>query len=263
MKRLLFCFSILVYILTACKKEESKTLNIPLIKKIQSKLGDTVSFVSYIYDSQDRLVEILDSNNNLHAGRTKLIYDQQGKLTGATDSIFFAGVFTNTYIYSFQHDNNGRIIQRYSGYSVNPNASRNTYAYDLNGRLISDTVYNNYTGAVYSYFNYIYNQDGNLGTKNIYLKQGSGFQLHETQQMQYDQRPNPFYDLRDVLHFLTAYDQDQCLSVNNYTSKTALQGSQTSYSYQYNYQYNSDGSPHNYTMAISGQNVPIQVNYFY
>jgi hypothetical protein len=243
---------VLLFHFSACEKEAKLTSGNLQIKMTTQKAKDSISYTHFIYDNQNRLSVILDSNNNGHKRRRELQYDATGRLTKAAEVVDGgSGVSC-----SFTHDNNGRIIQKLG----TGNSIKNTYTYDDKGRLIADTAYSNWPGSIYEYFTYKYDNSNNIVEKKNYRKAAGAFQIEQMVQMQYDTKQNPYFPLAYSLYFVTNENNaEYCLSGNNCTSKSYPSGTILSYTYQYS----SNNLPVSFAERDNTDPMVIYRNFFY
>jgi len=253
MRKLLIAGIFSCFILFACKKDEQKTLGTPpLQKSITSCCGDSTAQMLYAYNNLGALIGIKYSDNNGHWSNIDFTYNNQGKLVGAKDTADYNGGHT----ISFDLDISGNIIKRYSYSSFGGSPFINSYAYDNNGRLVADSAYNYWSAGIGAYSSYSYDQNGNVVTKKSYRNNGGTFHLEATLQMQYDNNPNPFYDLKPLFY---SSQWDICLSRNNcIVSNDGIHPPNN-----YSFQYNPDDSPSSWTLGPIGTFYGLHGNYFY
>ncbi len=247
------CIAILLWMLASCQKETAPTVDNAILKKTTIKSGDSLFYEYFINDSQGNLVSILDSDNNGHSRTRQLLYDQQGRLASVTDRFDLDPVFT----YSFQYDNNNRIIKKLlSGTTL-----RHSYAYDALGRLIADTMMSYWSGDISRYTSYAYNQIDNIIEKMIFLNTGSVFQMEQDIHSQFDTKPNPCYHPGNLLYFAAGDEDgnDYILSRNNPVSRSFDDGTVVTFSYQYY----SNGLPKSYAMTDNTDPLIIYGDFYY
>ena len=85
MFRLLFILAPIFLVFFSCQKEDQPDAPGNRLKMISTKEGDSISFRSFQYDDQNRLITILDSNNNGYKWHRLISYDWQGKLETVTE----------------------------------------------------------------------------------------------------------------------------------------------------------------------------------
>lgn len=237
MRKLLFLSSILFsLLLIGCQKEiTTQDTSAPKLLSVLMKSGDSSTRINLNYDNQNRL-----SGYSLTIGqriykKSDLLYDTQGRLTGYSDTMS-NGLRTT---YSFSYDQNGRILQKmatYSNYSGSALPFRKTYAYDVQGRLIADTIFSYWSNDIAEYKTYKYDQNDNIIEKTLFNKITGSLQPESTVKMTYDSKVNPFHSIGMVWHYLTSdfFVDGFNFSRNNVVTEDYQNGSIVSYTYQYN-----------------------------
>ena len=219
---------VILFQFSACEKESTIPSEIMQMKLTSLKQNDSISYNHFIYDDKMRLLVTIDSTNGGHKYKTEFQYDEKGWLTKATRSS--NGGWNPSY--TFVHDKDGRIIKKFSS----GNILESTYAYDANGRLMADTLYNSRRNDIYEYLTYKYDNSDNVVERKVYLKEAAGFSLKQIVQLQYDTKQNPYYPMFGSLYFVedNANGKEYILSRNNIISKSYQSGTVVSYLYQYN-----------------------------
>jgi YD repeat-containing protein len=205
----------------SCQKEPSNSEG-DRLKMIRIKEKDSLFFRSFQYDDQNKLISILDSNNNGHKRNFIIKYDAQGKLSQVTEG---------GSIYTFTLDDKGRIIKKslqLSGQQITN--VENTYNYDVNGRVIADSLYSYWTKDVYSIVFYSYDQSSNvIEIKTVDKNSGA---ILGRAQCTYDNRPNPL-DGKNVMTYLLSSGYEIPAGNNNLLKEIGDDGTIVNYSYEY------------------------------
>ena len=139
--RLSIASVILFYLFCSCSKQNTVLVGDHLLQRIVSTNSDTITYSTYQYDAQKRLVAIGDSDNDGYSTNMTIDYDSTGNpikynvtTLNPQNNVPYA---IGSYLLVYQ---NGRVIQKLR--SDNSSGSyylSNTYSYDLNGRLLSDS----------------------------------------------------------------------------------------------------------------------------
>lgn len=211
--------------------------------------GDSVSYTSFLYDDQNRLVTIMDSNNNGYKTRFDMFYDNQGRMWKVSED--GAGFYT------FDFDNKGFIIRKsFFHPGQQTSAIVNSYNYDANGRVITDSVYNYWTAAAYEIVTYYYDQQNNV-TESKLIEKGSGTILVQ-QQCSYDNHPNPLNG-KSVLNYFLDSGYDVPNGKNNLLKILYDDGTIVSYSYEYD----NNGFPKKRIESINNDPLITYTDYYY
>ena len=228
MFRLLFILAPIFLVLFSCQKEDQPDAPGNRLKMISTKDGDSISWRSFQYDDQNRLIAIHDSNNNGYQWRRVISYDWRGKLETVTEE----GT-----IYTFDFDDQGRIIRKWGTYSGQQSAIvRHTYAYDIDGRVISDSSYSYFTPTVSSIVSYVYDQNNNV-IESKAVETSVGVILTDLQFV-YDSHPNPLSS-QSVITYLLSSGYEIPEGKNNLLKIKNRYGDEVGF----NYEYYSNGLP--------------------
>jgi hypothetical protein len=202
------------------------------LKEIISNDGDSIGYTFFYYDTLNRLVSIIDSNNNSTTpiANISIHYDVQGRPVSYT-SLSIEGLDDSSI---FIYDNNGMIIKQtympINTQSGNPPMTH-TYTYDGEGRLVADDGSTVFT----------YNSDGNISEWESYLFDP----ISDTTQAFYDTHINPYVSMGKFLYFITG--NNSLLNRNNIVKMILPDKSTIGYTYTYN----SNGLPENVTLSYS------------
>jgi YD repeat-containing protein len=242
---LLICFAVLFF---SCKKEESGSQGSRL-KMIRSQDGDSIGYVSFKYDNKDRLNILIDSNNNGNISTTNITYDAEGKLSKVTN---------NGTIYTFEYDDKGRITKRFVLYPGRQTSTvENAYSYDVNGRVIADSIFSYWSGNLFEILTYSYDQNNNV-TESEVIDKGSGM-LSRRYQYSYDNHSNPLNSVSILRYILNSGEEILSLGKNNLVAIKDSDGNTISYTYEYN----STGLPQKSSWQDNTDPMIVRVDYYY
>ncbi len=226
----------------ACKKDDVPDTEGSRLHMTIYQIGNSISSRRFVYDDQNRLSAIYDSSNGLYRHRVFLNYDPQGKLVQVTDAN--NGMFDGSFIeivFSFQYDQAGRMTRK-AGVSPSGNPIINSYTYDARNRLVADSMYSYWSDKIYSYTTFTYdNNDNVIERKETRFDSG---EVLDQSHITYEQSPNPFNKLGQVLYFLTG--DEMALSKNNYDY---IDNGNNITNYSFEYQHN--GLPRKYSRSSS------------
>lgn len=215
---------------------------------IRIKEGDSLFYRSFQYDNQNRIIAISDSNNNGYKRNFTINYDAQGEISKVVGG-------ENTY--TFEFDNNGRIIKKTrTRAGQQTSIVENAYSYDINDRVIADSVYNYWTGDVYSIVSYSYDQNANV-TESKITDRSSGALLVQ-QLCVYDNRPNPLNG-KTVMTYLLYSGYEIPPGKNNLLKVTYHDGTIVNYTYEYN----SNGLPKKCIESDNSDPLVTYTDYYY
>lgn len=185
--------------LISCSKENIiLSENENLIKiETYNPANQNTSLQEYKYDNNGNLIEIIASGGNNSSERQLLLYDNSGKIISNTLTNSVSG---NVYKYDFQTDLNGRIIKA-NGTSFLPNLIiyNHTYSYDVQGRLIIDSVFTQ-LGSIDSYVNFQYDNNSNIIAYKQYVNNGIAIVLVNTMSFEYDDKRSPYSKVGQILY---------------------------------------------------------------
>ena len=248
MLRLSLILAAISLLFFSCEKEE----NLPdapgdRLKMIRHKAGDSIWYRSFQYDVQNRLIGIVDSG---HGGirRRVISYDSQGNLLN---------VAVNGDIYTFDFDNDRRVIRKRSTLPGQSSSTvRNSYAYDMEGKVTSDSLHNYWTPEVWGIVSFTY--DGNNNVIGSKLSSNGGAQI--IKQSTFDNQPNPLYGKSVIIYLLTGdYGYEIPEGKNNPLKERFEDGTELSY----HYEYYSNGFPKRYSLHDSSDPLVFYVDYYY
>ena len=233
----------------SCKKEKDLP-DAPgdRLKMIRYKEGDSISFRLFQYDVQNRLTAVVDSG---HGGiyRRDISYDIPGNLLR---------IDINGDIITFDFNNEGRVIRKKSIVPGQQSPTvRNTYVYDIEGKVISDSLHGYWTPDVWGVVSFIYDGNKNVIESKLTSNVPS---VQLLKQCEYDKHPNPLYDQRAVIYLLTShYGYEIPEGKNNILKERFEDGSEVSYQYEYY----SNGLPRRYSLHDSSDPLVSYVDYYY
>jgi hypothetical protein len=217
-----------IFILSACKKEEASS---PLEKKLHSvsqKLNDSIGYSVFHYDADNKLTEVIDSNNNGHSWKTIIRYagDSPRTITRLYHSYFTIPEFEvlDSLVYE-----NGKVIQKLFKAANRSYEKTNTYSYDAKGRLTADTIYSN--NEIYGYRSFVYDANDNVVQWQEYEKQSGIIRSRGNITVTYSSNKSPFKNLGLIAYIIR--DNFLYLSKNAPLQANYYDGLQLDYSYQY------------------------------
>jgi len=235
--RLTLAALIILLIFYACKKQDAASANGARLKGIIHKQGDSIAYSFFSYDAQGRLTTIIDSNNNGHRWKTRISYNEQGKLTKDTIQYYAcASCSPMQIIDSFLYDNNGHIIKKFvrSGSGPSFTTIRN-YSYDAQGRLSADSMYDMRTNEVYFYSQFSYDGNDNVVQWESFDKSSGIMSSSWRVTAKYNNIKNP-YNTFGLVNYIILREWDiLLLSKHNPTQLYYLDGTTTDYTYEYYY----------------------------
>jgi len=231
----------------SCKKDLSSSQGSRL-KMIRVKENDSIFYRSFQYDAENRVIAIIDSNNNGDKQNFMISYDAQGKLSKVTE-----GQTT----YTFDVDDKGRIIRKWATYAGQQTPKvEHAYSYDGNGKLAADSFYSYWSSDVYSTISYSYDQNNNvIETKTVDKSAGT---TTSQEQCTYDNNTNPLYD-KTVITYLLDYGYDIPAGKNNLVRETFQDRTIVDYAYEYY----GNGLPKKCSFHDNNDPLVTYVDYFY
>jgi YD repeat-containing protein len=243
---LILCF--ISSIIFSCSKEDSGSQGTHL-KMIRSQDGDSVGYVFFKYDGQGRLNMMIDSGNNGYISKTYIAYDADGRLSKVTNE----GT-----IYTFEFDNKGKIIKRFVRYPASQTtAVEDVYSYDINGRIIVDSIFSYWSGNLFETITYSYDQNNNI-TQSEVVDKVYGMLLGRYQYF-YDNHPNPLNSAGLSIYMLNSGEEIALLGRNNLLTIKDSYGNPVNYTYEYN----GDGFPKKRSLQDNGDPQVVYADYYY
>lgn len=183
--------------LISCSKENVITSGNEKLTRIETynPTNQNTSIAEYKYDNSGNLIEI--NATGTFNEKQSLLYDASGKIISNTLTNSVSG---NVYKYDFQTDLNGRIIKAI-GTSFSPNLiiDNHVYTYDIQGRLIIDSVFTQ-SGSIHSYVNFQYDNNSNVIAYQQYVNNGSAIVLVNSMTFQYDTKRSPYFKVGQILY---------------------------------------------------------------
>jgi hypothetical protein len=236
--------SVSLFAFYACRKDHSSNENSQRLKEEVYRWGDSISYSFFFYDDQGRLIAERDSvfSGILRLNKSLLEYDVQGRLSKVSYST--SDPYIQSLSYSFVYDNNNQIIRKIelaSDGSVRRTA--NTYNYDTQGRLTTDSVYDYWSESVYSWTVFTYGANDNVISWENNNKQG-GAQSIKSISVSYDNKLNPYRSLGKVAYFIMNKYYDQFYLTRN--NPTQIKYDDLNYgntTVDYKYEYSENGLP--------------------
>jgi hypothetical protein len=249
MFRLLSISAASILLFFSCKKDE----DLPVapgdrLKMIRYQQGDTIWFRSFQYDVQNKLTAMVDSG---HGGiyRRNISYGAQGNLLSAA---------INGDLYTFELNSEGRVIRTKSTVQGQQSPTvRNSYGYDSEGKIISDSIHGYWSTDVWGVVSFLYDGNNNVIESKLTSATPS---VQVVKQCTYDKQRNPLYSHRFTIYVLEAgYGYGLPQGKNNILKERFEDGSEVSYQYEYY----SNGLPRRYSLHDSSDPLVSYVDYYY
>ena len=233
-RKLALLLPLLVIILSSCTKEVPQINSGKRIIQIIPSGADSIGYVWFTYDNQNRLIGVKDSIDHYPTVYySTLQYDNQGRV----NKVITSGDFTSNI--TLLYNNNNQVIEK-----ILKNADSSTmgeitrYYYDAKNRMIRDSLYSdlNATNA-YGYASFAYDDNDNL-INMIWHPQNNGqwVAYQEFDYLGYDNKLNVYKDLKVLWYILEdnmILSKNNVLSYSNYYSNSPNQQSKTSFTYTY------------------------------
>jgi YD repeat-containing protein len=231
-----------------------------------------LSVDSFIYDGQQRLVEVILSGANppfdtSFADTVTFQYDASGRALSWTLTISGVGRVVN---YELLYDGNGRLVKELAvPVQTDIEFSDYSFAYNAQGQLVTDTVYAQHlagisSAGIMSYDNWTYDENGNAIADQYFSSSntdliGAPFAAGVTSTYRYDTRVNPYY-YAGIPFSSYGFGPTQLLSPNNLVGGGSAASPNT-----FSYAYYSNGRPRVQTTAVYGASGPVTATteYFY
>ena len=226
-------FVVFLCTVVSCKKEGLPVAHGSRLKTVVSKWYDSLAYTYFIYDIQNRLTNVIDSNNNGHKHNLRIDYDAQNRPIKLTTTSTYNNLpFYPDQSCSLIYDSNGRIVKKVDDSPVSyVNVTRNTYTYDAKGRLIADTIHSYWANEIFSYTTYTYDNNDNVVETKMFEKSSGVIQMVETAISTYDSKTNPYKDLGVFMYIIN--QNDLYLNKNNRNSENYQSGTKVNFDYQY------------------------------
>ena len=210
--------------LLSCTKNDLPSSGGSRLSKIIASSRDSVVISYFKYDTEDKLISILDSAVHDHyAYGINFQYNAAGKLIKAE---IFNELDPSTETYSFIYQN-GVIAEMVN--DNNPSLYKDVYAYDAQGRLVADTSYwHNSPEPVY--WNFSYDNNENISSwQDFYHSSGSWIPF-STIHLTYNNASNPFYPVA-LIYYL--YKRDIALLSKYQVTQIDYPWTTAEYTYEY------------------------------
>lgn len=249
-------------ILSACKKNSLPGAGGNTLSKTVVTLSGNSSFVSvdsFVYDGQQRLLQIINSVSNPRGGFTvTLQYDASGHVASWTESSSGLGKFVR---YELSYDGSGHVVKaRAVPLLSNFEISDYSFAYNSAGQVAADTVFAGHladsTGSgIVNYDVFTYDKNGNVATDQQYASTnsnliGAPFKVTATYSYQYDTHVNPYFHVGIPFYASLGFGP-LLLSPNNVVVTTTTDPNAISPS-RYSFAYYSNDRPRVQTTAVNG-----------
>ncbi|HTR28731.1 MAG TPA: RHS repeat domain-containing protein [Puia sp.] len=262
-------------VISACKKSALPAAGGNMLNKTELTVPGYAQLVdSFVYDGQQRLVEIISASSDFVA-YTLVIdtitfeYDASGRVASWTQII---GTQGKVITYELSYDGSGRLVKALAVPVMNNiEFSDFSFAYDAEGRLVSDSVFAQHLAGIpsvgiMSYDNYTYDGNGNVASMQTFGSTsfvGAPFTAGVRNTLSYDNRVNPFYH-SGIPPYCGNVTVTGLLSPNNQTGGTTTSVAALS-PYTFSYAYFSNGRPRMQTTPVYGVRgtVTQTTEYFY
>ena len=232
--RITLIATIFLFVLIACKKNETTSNENPqLLQKIIYSEGDSILYTFFKYDDKNRLIALTDSNNNGHKWETLVQYNLQSQpvkiqvlYQNSPGASFIE--WSDSLIYNSDNKVIKKLLNTYT-----PNAYRikDTYNYDVQGRIIADTMYTYGSENVYGFTSFIYDGNDNITQWQSYNNSSGTMQAGAVIIATYNTSINPYINLGLLTYFIRG--ENSLLSGHNYLQVKYYDGTKIDYSYQY------------------------------
>jgi hypothetical protein len=171
----------------SCTKNDLPSSGESRLSKIVTSSGDSVVISYFKYDTEGKLIRILDSAvYNHHSSGINFQYNAAGKLIKTE---LFNDYDPRTTSYSFIYQN-GVVTEKIN--DNNPSVEKDVYAYDAQGRLVADTGYY-YTIPEPVYFNFSYDNNENITSWQYFYRSSGNWTAYPATHLSYNNFPNPYY----------------------------------------------------------------------
>jgi YD repeat-containing protein len=267
-----------ICIIPACKKSALPVAAGNTLNKTVTTISGTsiLSVDSFVYDGQQRLVEVIFSGanppfNTSFADTVTFQYDASGRALSWTLTTGGVGRVVN---YELLYDGNGRLVKELAvPVQTNIEFSDYSFAYNAQGQLVTDTVYAQHlagipSAGIMSYDDWTYDENGNAIADQYFSSSntnliGAPYSAGFTTRYRYDNQVNPYYHA-GIPFFCNTFGGAQLLSPNNLVGGTPS-GTSTGSPYTFSYAYFSNGRPRVQTAAVAGASgsVTQTTDYFY
>ena len=232
----------------SCQKEDLPDAPGDRLKMIRYKEGDSISFRTFQYDVQNRLTAVVDSG---HGGvyRRIVSYDTQGNLLS---------IAVNGDIYTFDLNSEGKVIRTWSTVPGQQSATvRNSYGYDMEGKLISDSIHSYWSPDVWGVVSFLYDVNNNVIESKL-ISATPNTQV--AKKCTYDKQRNPLYNQSVIIYLLFGgYGYGLPQGKNNVLKERFDNGSEASY----HYEYFSNDLPRQCSIHDSSDPLVSYVDYYY
>jgi|GEM_PF-1656107 YD repeat-containing protein len=189
---------LLTFAFISCSKENISFDGNEILTKIETynPSTQTTTALEYKYDNFGKLIEIVSSGNPSSDKQT-FLYDANGNLISNTLS---NNLSVNLYKYDFVVDSKGRIIKATgTSFLSNLTIANHTYTYDIQGRLIIDSVFNQ-SGSIHSYINFTYDNNNNVIEYQQFVNHGTSIIKSSTMVIEYDSKRSPYFRIGQTLY---------------------------------------------------------------
>lgn len=195
---------LLIFSIVGCKKEDYTVANGKRLVKIIQRWHDSLYYTSFKYDQDGRVAEVIGTdpkNTPLDTIFTSIEYNAQGQMLNYRYR-HNKGYYSHAY--TFIYDTNGRIIQLRS---LPTNSLIKTYAYDPQGRLVTDSRFYHTlnTSIPWGIFEYDNSGDVVKGLFQYYDSYSRKIDTSAVFEASYNNSPNSLADLGPTLYHILHY----------------------------------------------------------
>ena len=187
MKRFAIIAAIAAGCLLSCTKHDPPSSGGSRLSKTIASSGDSVVISYFKYDTEGKLIRILDSAvYSHHASGINFQYNTSDKLI-KTELFNDMSSIVDSYSFIYQ---NGVVTEKIR--EDDPSRNKDIYTYDTQGRLIADTSYY-YTFPEPVYFSFSYDNNENITSQQSFYYSFGNWVASSTVHFSYNSSPNPYY----------------------------------------------------------------------
>ena len=175
--------------LLSCTRNDLPSSGGSRLSKTIARSGDSVVISYFKYDTEGKLIRILDSAVYSHrASGISFQYNTSDQLIKTELFNDFNSIIES---YSFIYQN-GVVTEKIN--EDDPSRNKDIYAYDAQGRLIADTSYY-YTFPEPVYFSFSYDNNENVISQQPFYRSSGSWIASSTVHFSYNNSPNPYYPI--------------------------------------------------------------------
>lgn len=237
---------------SSCNKDNLPGAGEGRLVKVVGTGGDSVGITQFQYNERGHLSAISETINTVPVSITKFTYNAEGILEKSEYKYLQTGQTRND-VYFYQAD---KIIKKISKEN-NGDLTTTVYAYNLQGKLVADTVYDEQMLPSF-YTSFQFDMKGNLVHWQSFTKPGSspGWFSFGDNTAVYGSNPNPYNDF-GLLYYI-------CQGDPKGLSRSVMQKLTMPFgiSEQYSYSYYPNGLPSKMLVDF-GSPVKITLKFYY